>query len=60
VRCVRLQIGATCLHIARSQGHAEVVKHLCAHGGEKLLMLAEKGCAVDRAEEEEEGIVLIE
>ena len=37
--CVCVQNGWSCLHVASHKGHVDVVKYLCAQGGEKLLML---------------------
>jgi hypothetical protein len=34
-----IQEGSSCLHIASTRGHLELVKYLCERGGEVLLML---------------------
>ena len=42
VRRVCVQNGWSCLHKACEKGHLDVVKYLCEHVGEKLLMLTDK------------------
>ncbi len=37
-----VQNGASCLYLASSKGHLEVVKFLCEQGGKELLMLTNK------------------
>jgi hypothetical protein len=39
---MRVQDGNTCLHWACYQGHLEIVKHVCALGGEALVLEANK------------------
>ena len=38
-RRVHAQVGTSCLYIACTNAHLNVVKYLCELGGEKLLML---------------------